>query len=204
MGSPAYTGHDDLTSSPTSSFEKGENQLDFLQLYQTMSSRVRSLPTFRNQKQERLSNSSGGVCPLRVDTTHLTTRADDRHAPPCRGWSGVARLIDLHHMFHRLQKAPVNSFEFQPCGRTSQARKFCVNKEAHAYAHPHFLSIRAWTTGVSNPDRSPRFRSEASVGARGRPAPVAVLQASKHANARPGLPPSPLQLMKWSLGDDPA
>ena len=30
-------------------------------------------------------------------------------------------------MFHRLQKAPVNSFEFQPCGRTSQAGKSHVS-----------------------------------------------------------------------------
>src|SRR5690606_36466347 len=63
-----------------------------------------------------------------------------------------------------LVRAPVNSFEFHPCGRTPQVddltlslgRRLCI-------ADTESSSFRAWTTRVSNPVRSPRFRASASI-----------------------------------------
>ena len=75
---------------------------------------------------------------MRDLTQHLTTRADDSHAPPVFLFSEEKGLISKS--FNQCQvlvrffalrrikphtpplvRAPVNSFEFQPCGRTPQA-----------------------------------------------------------------------------------
>jgi len=74
-------------------------------------------------------------------TKHLTTRADDSHAPPVKvSLSKLAegsaftelsltcqaqvRFFALHRIKPHvppLVRVPVNSFEFQPCGRSPQA-----------------------------------------------------------------------------------
>ena len=71
-------------------------------------------------------------------TQHLTTRADDNHAPPVtsvpegktlslersEGMSRPGKVLALLRIKPHappLVRAPVNSFEFQPCGRTPQA-----------------------------------------------------------------------------------
>ena len=73
---------------------------------------------------------------MRDLTQHLTTRADDNHAPPVfsiaisPSLEPLDRCQDLVRFFALLRikphapplvRAPVNSFEFQPCGRTPQA-----------------------------------------------------------------------------------
>ena len=73
---------------------------------------------------------------MRDLTQHLTTRADDNHAPPvsmsrrtshismlCIGCQDLVRFFALLRIKPHnplLVRAPVNSFEFQPCGRTPQ------------------------------------------------------------------------------------
>jgi hypothetical protein len=75
---------------------------------------------------------------LRDLTQHLTTRADDNHAPPvfrfpeghshisagfltCQALVRFYALLRIKPHAPLLVRAPVNSFEFQPCGRTPQA-----------------------------------------------------------------------------------
>ena len=75
---------------------------------------------------------------MRDLTQHLTTRADDNHAPPvtdvseektlslerASGCQDLVRFFALRRIKPHappLVRAPVNSFEFQPCGRTPQA-----------------------------------------------------------------------------------
>ena len=117
MCSPRRKGHDDLTSSPPSS---------------ELSSAVSpESPTLL------AGNRQQGLRSLRDLTQHLTTRADDNHAPPVWhppkrhpiSWV-LRRCQDLVRFFALLRikphapllvRAPVNSFEFQPCGRTPQA-----------------------------------------------------------------------------------
>ena len=65
-----------------------------------------------------------------------------------------------------LVRAPVNSFEFQPCGRTPQVANLSVSLGcAKLLPHIELASFRAWTTRVSNPVRYPRFRASASIKA---------------------------------------
>src|SRR5699024_5175176 len=85
----------------------------------------------------RAGNIGQGLRSLRDLTQHLTTRADDNHAPPVHQCpkrptslqaSGVCQALVRFFALHRINphapplvRAPVNSFEFSPCGRTPQA-----------------------------------------------------------------------------------
>ena len=116
MCSPRRKGHDDLTSSPPSS---------------ELSSAVSpESPTLL------AGNRQQGLRSLRDLTQHLTTRADDSHAPPvwaplghgvsaaspgCQALVRFFALLRIKPHAPLLVRAPVNSFEFQPCGRTPQA-----------------------------------------------------------------------------------
>ena len=72
-----------------------------------------------------------------------------------------------------LVRAPVNSFEFQPCDRTPQVGHLSLSLGRRlSVADNECPSFTAWTTRVSNPVRSPRFRASASMQA--RPAAFAI------------------------------
>ena len=74
---------------------------------------------------------------MRDLTQHLTTRADDSHAAPVQQplldkvsllLSTVCQTLVRFFAYHRIKphapplvRAPVNSFEFHPCGHTPQA-----------------------------------------------------------------------------------
>ena len=111
---------------------------------------------------------------------HLTARADDNHAAPSqesrrtstslyRSPAIQARVRFL--AYHRIKphvpplvRAPVNSFEFQPCDRTPQVEDLSLSLcHRHSIADNKSSSFTAWTTRVSNPVCSPRFRASASV-----------------------------------------
>src|ERR1700692_3228105 len=83
-------------------------------------------------------NTGQGLRSLRDLTQHLTTRADDSHAAPIlqslagrpafTSWSIAFRAQVRFFALRRIKphapplvRAPVNSFEFQPCDRTPQA-----------------------------------------------------------------------------------
>ena len=116
MCSPGHKGHDDLTSSPPSS-----------DLSPAVSPESPPLCA-GNWKQ--------GLRSLRDLTQHLTTRADDNHAPPVYRlrratqsleYSCICQALVRFFALRRIKphtpllvRAPVNSFEFQPCGRTPQ------------------------------------------------------------------------------------
>ena len=61
-------------------------------------------------------------------------------------------------------RAPVNSFEFQPCGRTPQVDNLSISLDhRHYIADSELSSFTVRTTRVSNPVRSPHFRASASI-----------------------------------------
>src|SRR5437867_10963127 len=78
--------------------------------------------------------SAGSIRQVAIE---LTTRADDSHAAPvhrprregvfphrsdtCQVWVRFFALRRIKPHAPPLVRAPVNSFEFQPCGRTPQA-----------------------------------------------------------------------------------
>ncbi len=118
---------------------------------------------------------------MRDLTQHLTTRADDSHAaPPQQPRREVlsperSTAVQIQVRFFALYRikphapplvrAPVNSFEFQPCDRTPQAGHLSVSYGTSGIdtRHTKCPTFTAWTTRVSNPVCYPRFRSPASV-----------------------------------------
>ena len=63
-----------------------------------------------------------------------------------------------------LVRAPVNSFEFHRCRRTPQVEYLTLSlRRPTSLPDSKYSSFTAWTTRVSNPVRSPRFRASASV-----------------------------------------
>ena len=64
-----------------------------------------------------------------------------------------------------LVRVPVNSFEFHSCERTPQV-EYLLRLRRHRRAvlpDTWYSSFTAWTTRVSNPVCSPRFRASTSV-----------------------------------------
>ena len=60
-------------------------------------------------------------------------------------------------------RTPVNSFEFHSCERTPQVANLTLSLGRIQYiAYIELASFTAWTTRVSNPVRSPRFRASVS------------------------------------------
>ena len=111
---------------------------------------------------------------------HLTARADDNHAAPrdrpllethFHGSSGHVQTRVRFLAYHRIKphvpplvRAPVNSFEFQPCGRTPQVDNLSISLDhRHYIADSELSSFTVRTTRVSNPVRSPHFRASASI-----------------------------------------
>src|SRR5208283_287271 len=95
-----------------------------------------------------------------------------------------------------LVRAPVNSFEFQPCGRTSQAGYLMVSLRHRTLTDPtpstHRLGrglpgyLILFATHAFAPQRQSRPRRPSS--------PQAFLLISTHFTATPGIPPSPVRL----------
>ncbi len=126
-------------------------------------------------------NWQQGLRSLRDLTQHLTTRADDNHAPPVSlppkghyvsitlsGCQALVRFFALRRIKPHaplLVRAPVNSFEFQPCGRTPQAEYLLRLLRHRGSLYPLHLVFIVYSVDyrVSNPVCSPRFRASASV-----------------------------------------
>ena len=111
---------------------------------------------------------------------HLTARADDNHpSPPPEPRRESASLhpslaVQARVRFlayHRIKphvpplvRAPVNSFEFHSCERTPQVDSLSISlSHRQCIADNELSSFTAWTTRVSNPVCSPRFRASTSV-----------------------------------------
>ncbi len=104
-----------------------------------------------------------------------------------------------------LVRAPVNSFEFQPCGRTPQAGYLMVSLRHRTRTGPtpstHRLGrglpgyLILFATHAFAPQRQSRPRRPSS--------PQAFLQISTHFTATPGIPPSPVRLKQHSFQGSP-
>ena len=100
---------------------------------------------------------------------HLSLRSL-RHSQLSPGFAGCQVLVRFFALYRikphtpPLVRAPVNSFEFHTCDRTPQAAHSSVflRPERSQTAPTKCASFTAWTTGVSNPVCSPRFRASAS------------------------------------------
>ena len=160
MCRPGRKGRADLTSSPPSS-------------HLAVAVPIES-PTLLD------GNYRQGLRSLWHLSQHLTTRADDNHAAPTYSplpdisslilsstFQARVRFLAYHRIKPHvppLVRAPVNSFEFQPCGRTPQVDNLSISLDhRHYIADSELSSFTVRTTRVSNPVRSPHFRASASI-----------------------------------------
>ena len=159
----------------------------------------------------RAGNWQQGLRSLRDLTQHLTTRADDNHAPPvllppkrhhvsmtlsrCQALVRFFALRRIKPHAPLLVRAPVNSFEFQPCGRTPQA-EYLLRWLRHGRLLSPTPSIHRLQRGL--PGYLILFAPHAFVPqrqlqSRKPPSPLVFLLISTHFTATLGIPlPSPV------------
>ena len=159
MCSPRRKGRADLTSSPPSSH-----------LTVAVSTESPASPD---------GNYWQGLRSLWHLSRHLTARADDNHAAPTQkplledlfpspssAFQARVRFLAYHRIKPHvppLVRAPVNSFEFHSCERTPQVDSLSISLSHRlCIADNELSSFTAWTTRVSNPVCSPRFRASTS------------------------------------------
>ena len=144
---------------------------------------------------------------MRDLTQHLTTRADDNHAPPVsrlseehsnhyvgfRGCQVPVRFFALRRIKPHtplLVRAPVNSFEFQPCGRTPQV-EYLLCLLRHRRFDPPTPSIHRLRRGLPGylilfaPHA---FAPQRQLLSRKPPSPPVFLLISTHFTATLGIP----------------
>ncbi len=96
-----------------------------------------------------------------------------------------------------LVRAPVNSFEFQPCGRTPQAGTYCVNSgtEGVDTSTPSIHRLRLGLPGYLIPFATLAFEPQRQLS-RKPPSPLVFFPISTHFTATLGIPLSSPALKK--------
>ena len=102
---------------------------------------------------------------------HHLSRMSRRKGPVKDRSSGCQDLVRFFALLRikphapPLVRVPVNSFEFHSCERTPQVEYLMRLLRHRSLYGPStwYSSFTAWTTRVSNPVCSPRFRASASV-----------------------------------------
>ena len=144
---------------------------------------------------------------MRDLTQHLTTRADDNHAPPvsrfpeghsCHyagflGCQVLVRFFALRRIKPHtplLVRAPVNSFEFQPCGRTPQVECLsCLLRHRRVSTPtPSVHRLRCGLPGYLILFAPHTFVSQRQLSSSKPPSPPVFLPISTHFTATPGIP----------------
>ena len=143
---------------------------------------------------------------MRDLTQHLTTRADDNHAPPvytprratlfpkyqciCQALVRFFALLRIKPHAPLLVRAPVNSFEFQPCGRTPQAgyllrslRHRCLSTPT-----PSIHRLRRGLPGYLILFAPHALAPQRQLQSRKPPSPLVFLPISTHSTATLGIP----------------
>ena len=97
-----------------------------------------------------------------------TPRREQNITPASSGSQGLVRFFALRRIKPHappLVRVPVNSFEFHSCERTPQVEHLMrlLRHRGRSAPSTWCSSFTAWTTRVSNPVCSPRFRASASV-----------------------------------------
>ena len=146
---------------------------------------------------------------MRDLTQHLTTRADDNHAPPvyaprramlfpaypriCQALVRFFALLRIKPHAPLLVRAPVNSFEFQPCGRTPQAgyllrslRHRCLSTPT-----PSIHRLRRGLPGYLILFAPHALEPQRQLLSSGPPSPLVFFPISTHFTATLGIPLTP-------------
>src|SRR5205823_1330709 len=129
--------------------------------------------------------------------------------PTCQA---QVRFFALHRIEPHappLVRAPVNSFEFQPCGRTPQADDFMreLRHGGRSPPTPGRHRLRLGLPGYLIPFAPPAFAPQRRSSARALPSPSVYPLISTHSTATPGIPrssPTPQpDSLRWPSGVEP-
>ena len=155
---------------------------------------------------------------LRDLTQHLTTRADDNHAPPVslltsalspgfrRGCQGLVRFFALLRIKPHtppLVRAPVNSFMFHACAHTPQAGCLTRWLRLRVAPKPSIHRLGRGLLGYLILFAPHAFVHERQYLSRGPPSPPVFLHISTHFTATHGIPPPSPVLQGPSIGGRP-
>ena len=158
---------------------------------------------------------------MRDLTQHLTTRADDNHAPPVsirasslRISAGFIGCQDLVRFFalrrikpHAplLVRAPVNSFEFQSCDRTPQAGYLLrlLRHRSLLTPTPSIHRLQRGLPGYLILFAPHAFVPQRQLQSRKPPSPLVFLLISMHFTATLGIPLSSPALKSTSIRCSP-
>ena len=155
---------------------------------------------------------------MRDLTQHLTTRADDNHAPPvssvpkeepillsfaegCQALVRFFALLRIKPHTPLLVRAPVNSFEFQPCGRTPQVDyllRLLPAQKMKSFPTPSNHRLRCGLPGYLILFAPHTFVPQRQLSSRKSPSPLVFLLISTHFTATLGIPLSPPALKSCS------
>ena len=154
---------------------------------------------------------------MRDLTQHLTTRADDNHAPPvssapkrgsalpdlsegCQALVRFFALLRIKPHAPLLVRVPVNSFEFHTCVRTPQAEHLMrlLRHRTLASPTPSAHRLRRGLPGYLILFATHAFVPQCQLQSRRPPSPLVFLLISTHFTATLGIPPSPPVLKPYS------
>ncbi len=163
----------------------------------------------------RAGNKQQGLRSLRDLTQHLTARADDSHASPvivslsklaegptfiglsltCQAQVRFFALTRIKQHAPPLVRAPVNSFEFQPCDRTPQVGCLTISlRHRTLRPTPSTHRLGRGLPGYLILFATHAFAPERQVRARNLPSLLVFLPISTHSTVTPGIPVSHLFL----------
>ena len=141
---------------------------------------------------------------LRDLTQHLTTRADDNHAPPVsdvpkdyhalpRYSSGCSRCFELNHMLHRLCGSPSIPLSFILANVLPRWITYCVCCDTEGLCPPTSSDhrLRRGLPGYLILFAPHAFVPQRQLQSSKPPSPPVFLLISKHFTATPGIPLTP-------------
>ena len=154
---------------------------------------------------------------MRDLTQHLTTRADDNHAPPvssapkrgsalpdlsegCQALVRFFALLRIKPHAPLLVRVPVNSFEFHTCVRTPQAEHLMrlLRHRTLASPTPSAHRLRRGLPGYLILFATHAFEPQRQLHASEPPSPPVFFLISAHFTATPGIPLTPPVLKPYS------
>ena len=138
---------------------------------------------------------------MRDLTQHLTTRADDNHAPPVSGFPeghiqlyiGLPRMssrcIELNHILHCLCGLPSIPLSFNLAAVLPRWNTYCVYSGTEAYTPtPSVHRLRRGLPGYLILFAPHAFVSQRQLWSSKPPSPLVFLPISTHFTATPGIP----------------
>ena len=154
---------------------------------------------------------------MRDLTQHLTTRADDNHAPPVsllrreyiflclsrdvKTWYGSSRCVELNHILHCLCGPPSIPLSFNLAAVLPRWDTYCVcdGTEDYSSPTPSIHRLRCGLPGYLILFATHTFEPQRQLVPSRPPSPLVFLPISTHSTATPGIPPTSALLKKNSF-----